>query len=152
LAPIDRANEQAAQEVGLQATIFKLPAGPNPDLEGAFRSIAANGAEAVLVLETPVPFAHRNRIAQIASANRMPTMVPGGQSETGGLITYGTSVVASWPMMVDMAHKILKGASPATIAVEAVNRRELIINMKTARELGVVVPEAVLKRSDKVIE
>jgi hypothetical protein len=68
------------------------------------------GAEALLVLEVPVPFTHRIRIAELAARNRLPTMFPGGQADSSGLIIYGTSVADTWPLMSAQADKILKGA------------------------------------------
>jgi putative ABC transport system substrate-binding protein len=79
-------------------------------------------------------------------------MFPGGQADAGGVITYGTSVGDTWPRMPVLADKILKGAKPGDLPVEVVSRRELVVNMKTAREIGVTVPPDVLKRAARVIE
>jgi putative ABC transport system substrate-binding protein len=151
LAPIERANDAAARALGLQPQIVKLGS-PDPDFEGAFMAMSKEGAEVLLVLEVPVPLAHRKRIAELAAARRLPSMFPGGQADAGGVITYGTSVGDTWPRMPVLADKILKGAKPGDLPVEVVSRRELIVNMKTAREIGVTVPPDVLKQAGRVIE
>jgi hypothetical protein len=108
-------------------------------------------AEVLLVLEVPVPFAHRNRIAELASKYRIPTMFPGGQADAGGIITYGTGVADTWKLMSAQADKILKGAAPGNLPVQIVTRRELVFNLKNARELGIEIPPDVLSRADRVI-
>jgi putative tryptophan/tyrosine transport system substrate-binding protein len=110
------------------------------------------GAEALLVLEVPVPFTHRIRIAELAARHRLPTMFPGGQADSSGLIIYGTSVADTWPLMSAQADKILKGAVLGDLPVEVVTRRELIFNLKTAREVGIVIPPGPLKRAERIIE
>jgi putative ABC transport system substrate-binding protein len=152
LAPIDRANDAAARKLGIRPQIIKVPDGPKPDFESAFAAMLQEGAEAVLVLEVPVPFAHRKQVADLAAARRLPTIFPGGQSDAGGVIAYGTSVADTWPRMSIVADRILKGARPSEITVETITRRELVINLKEARNLGVVVPPALLKRADRILE
>jgi putative tryptophan/tyrosine transport system substrate-binding protein len=151
LAPVERVNDAAARALGLRPQIIKLGS-PNPDFEGAFEAIAKEDAEALLVLEVPVPFAHRKRIAELATARRLPSMFPGGHADAGGVITYGTSVADTWPRMPIIADKILKGAKPGDLPVEVISRRELIVNLMTARQIGVMVPPDVVKRATRVIE
>jgi len=79
-------------------------------------------------------------------------MFPGGHADAGGVITYGTSVADTWPRMPIIADKILKGAKPGDLPVEVSSRRELIVNLKTAREIGVIVPPDVVRRATRVIE
>jgi putative ABC transport system substrate-binding protein len=78
-------------------------------------------------------------------------MFPGGQKSADGVIAYGTTVADTWPRLPIIADRILKGASPGDIPVEAISRRQLIINLKTAREAGVSIPAGVLARADEVI-
>ncbi len=155
LAPIDRANDAAARALGLRPQVFKLARpttdGAVPDFEGAFAAFRAEGAQAVIVLELPVAFAHRVRIAEVAAAHRMPTMFPGGMSNAGGLITYGTNVADTWRRIPAMVDRILKGARPAEMPVEFVTRRELVFNLRTAGAIGVSIPDALLARADRVV-
>lgn len=152
LAPIDRANEAAAREIGIEPFIIKLKGAPATDLDDAFAAMIAAHVDAILVLETPVPFAHQKRIGELAIANRLPAMFPGGQADASGLITYGTSVADTWPRVSAQADRILKGANPSQLPVDVVTRRELVINMSTARKLGIAVPPALVARADRVIE
>jgi hypothetical protein len=84
MAPIDRANEAAANALGLRAQIIKLDNPPN--LAAAFDAMVSENAGAVLVLETPIPFAHMRAIAEMAASRRVPAMLPGGQAAAGGLL------------------------------------------------------------------
>ena len=150
LAPIERSNVAAARALGLEPQVIKVK-GPTPDFDGAFAAMKSEGAEAVLVLEVPVTLVHGKRIAERATAQRLPTMFPGGQKSADGVIAYGTTVADTWPRMPIIADRILKGARPGDIPVEAISRRQLIINLKTAREAGVSIPAGVLARADEVI-
>jgi len=150
LAPIERSNVAAARALGLEPRVIKLK-GPTPDFDGAFAAMKSEGAEAVLVLEVPVTLVHGKLIAERATAQRLPTMFPGGQKSADGVIAYGTTVADTWPRLPIIADRILKGARPGDIPVEAISRRQLIINLKTAREAGVSIPAGVLARADEVI-
>jgi putative ABC transport system substrate-binding protein len=151
LAPIERANVVAARATGLTPQVLKVR-GPKPDLETAFKAMVSERAEALVVLEVPATIADRKRIAALAAQHRLPTMFWGGASDSGGLLSYGTSVTANFPRLPIIIDKILKGAKPADTPFEVVSQRELAINLKTARELGVTIPAELLKRADRVIE
>jgi putative ABC transport system substrate-binding protein len=148
--PIERSNVAAARALGLEPQVIKLK-GPTPDFDGAFAAMKSEGAEAVLVLEVPVTLVHGKLIAERATGQRLPTMLPGGQKSADGVIAYGTTVADTWPRLPIIADRILKGARPGDIPVEAISRRQLIINLKTAREAGVSIPAGVLARADEVI-
>ena len=154
MAPIDRANLAAANALGLQAQVVKVKGPtaerPDPDFASAFAAMKAEHAEAVIVLELPVAFAHRRRIADEARAHRIPTMFPGGMRDAGGVVTYGTSVADTWRRLPAIVDKILKGTNPAEIPVEFVTRRELVFNLKAASEIGVAIPEALLAQAEVV--
>ena len=152
LAPIDRANSAAARRLGIEPIVRKVAGGPNPDYASALDDMLQHRAEALLVLEVPMPLRDGKTVAEAASARRMPSIFPGGQSGTGGLITYGTSVLDTWPRMPVLADRILKGTAPGTIPIETITRREFVVNLKTAHAIGVIIPEEVLKRADRVIE
>ena len=152
LAPIDRANMAAARRLGIDPLLRKVVGGPAPDYAAALDGMTADGAEALLVLEVPMPLRDGKLVAELAAARHLPTMFPGGQSTTGGLMAYGTSVLDTWPRMPAIADRVLRGAKPAELAVETLSRRELVLNLRTARALGLSFPDAVLKRADRVIE
>ena len=151
LAPIERANAAAARAVGLVPQMLKV-SGPKPDLEGAFKAMASEGAEALVVLEVPSVFNIAGKVAEMAEAQRLPTMVWGGQANAGSLISYGTSFVTTYPRVAMVVDRILKGAKPADTAIEVVSKRELVINARVARALGLTVPAGLLKRADRVID
>jgi ABC-type uncharacterized transport system substrate-binding protein len=146
-----KASEAQAKEVGLQTQRLRVAA-PNPDLEGAFAAIRQEHADALLVLEEPVPGVYAERIAELAAKDRLPTLFAPSRVAAGGLISYGTSQVEAIHRMAAYVDKILKGAKPGELPVERVTRYELIVNLKTAREIGVTIPPEVVKRADRVIQ
>jgi putative ABC transport system substrate-binding protein len=147
-APIDRANDAAARSLGIEPQIVKLK--DASEIEDAFA--AMKDAEAVVVLEVPVPFVNRKMIAELARKNRLPAMFPGGQSDAGGLVTYGTSVTDTWRQLPSFADKIFKGAKPAEMPVEVSAKRELVFNLQTAQEVGVTIAPDTLKKADRTIQ
>ena len=151
--PLEKANDAAAKAAGVQPQWLKVK-GPSPDLEGAFTAMNDERAEALLVLDVPVPIIHQKRIAELAAKHRIPTMFLGGRrmSNAGGLIAYGTGLLNTIPRIPEYVDKILKGAKPGDLRIEVVTQHVLILNLKTAREIGVTMPSELLKRADQVIE
>ena len=127
-------------------------AAPNPDLEGAFAAFRQEQADALLVLEEPVVGVHAKSIAALAARDRLPTIFAPSRVGAGGLIAYGTSQAASIRRMAVYVDKVLKGAKPGDLSVERVAPYELIVNLKTAREIGITIPPELLKRADQVIQ
>jgi putative ABC transport system substrate-binding protein len=152
VAPIDRANAVAARKLRIEPLVRKVAGGTSPDYAAALDDMIKDGAEALLVLEAPMPLRDGKTVAELAVTRRLPSIFPGGQSGTGGLIAYGTSVADTWPRMPILVDKILKGARPAELPVESISRRELVINLRTARALGLAIPDEILKQADRVIE
>jgi len=150
-APIDRDNLVAAGGAGFTASVVKLK-GPDPDLDATFAALANDGVQAVAVLEVPVTLVHRQRIARLAAARRMVSLFPGGTSDAGGVLTYGTTVMDTWKRMPAIADRIAKGAAPGSIAVETVTRRELVVNLKAASEVGLKLPPSLVDRADRKLE
>lgn len=148
--PIERSNIAAAKMMRITPQVLKLR-GPSPDFDAAFSAMAAQGAQALVVLEVPVPFGNRARIAELAAARRMPSMFWGGASTAGGMMSFGTTFSDGYPLMPIVIDRILKGADPAVTPFEVVTRRQFVINLNVARELGVTIPDAVLKRADRII-
>jgi putative ABC transport system substrate-binding protein len=146
-----KASEEQARTLGLQPQPLRL-IGPTPDLEGAFAAIKQQHADAVVVLEEPVLGVHATKIAELAAREHLPTLFPPSRVAAGGLLNYGTSQVEAIKHMAVYVDKVLKGAKPGDLPVEAVKRYELIVNLKTAREIGVSIPTELLKRADTVIQ
>jgi putative ABC transport system substrate-binding protein len=123
------------------------------ELEGAFSTMARGGAQAALVFST-VPFiTARQRIAELAIAHRLPTMCQGRPFvEAGGLMSYYPNPQDYWRRATVFVDKILKGAKPTDLPVEQPTKFELVINMKTAKALGLTIPPPVLARADEVIQ
>ena len=126
----------------------------NPkDFETAFRAASKGHAQAVLVLPGPVINAQRKQIAELTAKNRLPAIFPSPEYlDVGGLMSYGASVADSYHRAATYVDKILKGARPADLPVEQPTKFELVINLKTAKPLGLTIPPNVLVRADKVIK
>ena len=148
--PIERSNIAAAATMKITPQVLKLR-GPEPDFDAAFSAMAAQRAQALVVLEVPVPFGNRMRIAAMAAARRIPTMFWGGASTAGGMMSFGTTFSDGYPRMPIVIDKVLKGANPAVTPFEVITRRQFVVNLKVARELGVTIPDTVLKRADRII-
>ena len=149
--PIERSNIAAATMMNIRPQVLKLR-GPSPDFNAAFNAMAVQSAQALVVLEVPVPFGNRMRIAEMAAARGMPTMFWGGASTAGGMMSYGTTFSDGYPLMPIVIDKVLKGASPATTPFEVITRRQFVINLKVAKQLGVTIPIGVVKRADRIIQ
>ena len=142
---------EQARALGLQPQSLTI-AGASPDLEAVFQAIRREHADALLVLELPATVIHRKRIAELAAQQRLPTLFAGGLSDAGGLLGYGTRVTEAARRLAAYVDRIVKGAQPADLPFEVVVRPELIVNLKTAQEIGVTIPPEVLKRADRVIK
>src|SRR5436190_14746809 len=151
--PLEKANDMAARSAGLQPQWLKVK-GPAPDFDGAFTAMKNERAEVLLVLDVPVPIIHQKRIADLAAKHRVPTMFLGGRrmSTSGGLIAYGTGLLDTCPRIPVYVDKILKGAQPRDLPIEVLTQHVLVLNLKTAREIGVTIPPELLKRADQVVE
>ena len=147
----ERGYESAARALDLEPQWIRLK-GPAPDLEDAFAAFKRAHADALMVLEVPITGINQKRIASLAARDRLATLFTRDWVGAGGLIGYGTSVVDAVGRMPAYMDKILKGAKPGDLPVEVVARYMLIINLKTAREIGVTIPPAVLKQADQIIQ
>ncbi len=145
-----KAAETAAAKMGLQTSAFRI-AGGEPRLDEVFAAISAQGAQAVLVLEEPSLSVHRHKIAELARLARLPSMLPPLSADTDAPLFYGTNLTKPIERMAELAARVLKGENPGDIGVETVVRYDLIVNRKSARELGVVIPGTVLARADRVL-
>ena len=146
-----RAVEAAALRLGLQVQV--LHAKSASELEGAFDAAAAARAEAVLVLVSPMFTGNRAILVRLAAQHRLPAMYFNQAFiEAGGLIAYGPPIEEQWGIVARAIDKILKGARAAELPVEQPTKFELDINLKTARQIKVNVPQSILNRANRVIE
>ena len=122
-------------------------------IDGAFAAIKRERPDALLVANSPMFFAERKRIVGLAAQSRLPGIFEGREfSEAGGLLSYGASLADNYRRLASYVDRILKGAKPADLPVEQPTRFELIINAKTAKALGITIPQSLLLRADEVIQ
>lgn len=146
------AAEEAARSFQLQAQSIKLE-GPSYDFEGAIRGAAAAGVQMLLCLSGPGWTQHRSRIAELAIQHRLPSMfIAKHYAEAGGLISYGVDFSVMFRRAADYAAKILKGDKPADLPVEQAAKFELVVNLRTAKAIGIQLPESIMLRADQLIE
>ena len=123
------------------------------EFEGAFAAMARERADALLVSGSSTFLAHRARLAELAIRGRLPTMLSFRESvEAGGLMAYAVNMVDFVGRAAVYVDKILKGGKPADLPIEQPTKFELVINMKTAKVLGITIPQALLLRANDVIE
>ena len=150
-------NAQALREMELAAGAFKaklqyLDVLDPKDIETAFRAASKGRAEVILVLPSPVLTSQRTQIVDLAVKNRLPAIYWRSDFvEAGGLMSYGTSQNDLDRRAATYVDKILKGTKPADLPVEQPTKFELVVNLKTAKQIGLTVPQKVLARADRVI-
>jgi putative tryptophan/tyrosine transport system substrate-binding protein len=145
------ATAQAADALSIQLAYVPFRAGP--ELDDALERVRAADAEAMLVFPDGVTMVHRAKIAEFAKAHRLPSMFGWREyCDAGGLASYGASQRATYLRLATYADRILRGEKPADLPVEQPTKFELVINMRTARGLGLTIPPALLARADEVIE
>ena len=141
--------EAAARSQGLQLQLLEVHGAG--DFDRAFATIAQ--ADALLIFPSVMLFVERERISKLAERHRLPTIsVAREYVEVGGLISYGASIYDPIRRAAGYVDRILKGAKPADLPVEQPTRFELVINLKTAKTLGITIPAPLLARADEVIE
>jgi len=127
--------------------------GPNPDFESVYQAAAKGGASAVITVTGGLLNRYPKAIADLAIKNRMPSMYERSPYvEAGGLVSYAPNDADSYRRAAVYVDKILKGAKPADLPVEQPTKFELVINLKTANQIGVTIPHSMLYRADKVIK
>ena len=150
-APASREIQEAARSLGVQLEFHEVR-GPE-DFEGAFRAAARGRANALAVLQNPVSLFHRTRLVGLAAKNRLPAIYfERVFVEAGGLMSYAASDRDLHRRAAVYVDKILKGTKPADLPVEQPTRFELIVNLKTAKALGLTFPPSIMVRADQVIQ
>ena len=146
-----REYETAGHALELRVQFVEIRSGD--DLQRAFAAMARERVEAVVVPSDPLLFTERQRIATLAREHRLPGIYSVREfTEAGGLMSYSARLTEQFRRAAVYVDKILRGASPATLPVESPSQYELVINMKTAKALGLTIPPAVLLRADEVIQ
>ena len=147
-----RESEVAARALGVELQSLSLR-GPSPDFESAFRAATTARAGALITVNSPLTIGHRIRIIELAAKSHLPALYGFREFvEAGGLMAYGASLPDTHPRAALYVDRILKGAKPADLPVEQPTKFELVINMKTAKALGLSIPPSLLGRADQVIE
>jgi putative tryptophan/tyrosine transport system substrate-binding protein len=145
-----REYEAAAHALKLQLQSLEVRA-PNPDLEGAFRDAVKERVSALIAPRALVGY--RQQVADLAIKNRLPLMSEGSDFvDDGGLVSYSADDRENYKRAAYYVDRILKGAKPADLPVEQPKKFELVINLKTAKQIGLTIPPNVLARADRVIK
>src|SRR5262249_54931202 len=143
--------EMAAATLGVKLQLFEV--GSPDDLEQAFEAATQEGAEAVVVLAGGVTFSHLALIANLAAARQLPTVTEHSAfARVGGLMAYGQDLPSQWRRAAYFVDRILKGAKPADLPVEQPMTFDFVVNMKTARELGITFPNEIMLQVTEVIQ
>jgi putative ABC transport system substrate-binding protein len=143
--------EAAARTLGVE--LHPLEVRSPDDFERVFQAATSARAGALLVFGDPLFTAHRTRIANLAARSRLPTIYElSGFAEVGGLMNYGADLHEMFRRAAAYVDKILKGARPADLPIEQPTKFDLVINLKTAKALGLTIPQSVLIRADRIIQ
>jgi putative ABC transport system substrate-binding protein len=144
--------EGAARKLGLsiQSPVQITDA---KSLDNAFATIREQRSDALIILAAGRSYEHRERLAALAIANRLPNVaafrfIP----EVGGLMSYGPNTADMWRRAASYLDKIIRGAKPGELPIELPRRDELVINLRTAKALGLTIPQSLLLRADEVIQ
>jgi putative tryptophan/tyrosine transport system substrate-binding protein len=145
------ATESAARALGVRLSIVEVH--DSSELDNAFATMTSESIAALIVPPESIFFQQRRRIADLASMSRLPT-ISGMEPfvEAGGLLSYGTTLMDNWRRAAVYVDRILRGATPRDLPVERPTAFELVINLKTAKALGLTIPPTLLFRADKVIQ
>ena len=143
--------EAAAKPAGL--TILSVPVRSPAEIEAAFATLVRDRAGALIIVPSPAIFSHRKQLVELAMKHRLPTVVGSREYvEAGGLASYGPDYPDQFRHAAAHVDKILKGANPGDLPIEQPTKFELVINLKTAKALGLTIPPSLLQRADQVIE
>jgi len=144
-------SQHAAQRLGLQ--LHSMDVTSADKFEGAFQEATKAGSAALVVTLSRILSDNRERIADLAIKNRLPAIYAASRFvSAGGLMSYATDRIAQYRRAATYVDKILKGAKPADLPVERPTKFELVVNLKTAKQLGITIPASILYRATKVIK
>jgi len=148
--PILRPTETAARSLGVALRVSEV-LGPN-EFAGAFATMAAEGVDGIAVIDDAMLITNSQAIADLAARHRLPSTGFRELAEAGGLIGYGVDALEIFRHAALFVDKILKGAKPSDLPIEQAAKFRLTINLKTAKALGLAIPQPVLVRADEVIQ
>jgi putative tryptophan/tyrosine transport system substrate-binding protein len=137
----------------LNVTVQSVEVRRRNELEGAFAAMVRERADGIVVAQDPITLGSRNQVVLLAARNRLPAVYTLREfAETGGLMSYGPNIADQSRRAAVYVDKILKGARPGDLPVEQATRFELVINLRTAKALGLTISPSLLARADQVIE
>jgi ABC-type uncharacterized transport system substrate-binding protein len=143
--------ESAARSLGVRLDVQEVRA--PTDLDRAFQDATTVRAQAIMTVPSHFFATHRARVAELALKSRLPAVsIETGFAEAGGLMSYGPNIPDNFRRLAIYVDRILKGAKPAELPVEQPAKFDLVVNLKTAKALGLAIPPSVLARADRVIE
>ena len=146
-----RAAQAAARIMGQKLVVLNTTT--DDEINSAFKSIAERKASALVVMPDPFLTSRRQQLVSLAAHQAMPTIYPWPEfTRLGGLMSYGTSLIDAYRQVGVYTAKVLKGAKPAELPVQQAVKVELMLNLKTAKSLGITFPPSLLGRADNVIE
>ncbi len=144
-------NQQPARQLGIQ--LFSLEVRSPSELDKAFEAATNVRAGALAILPDPVISTNLERIVDFAAKSRLPSIYQSSEfADAGGLVTYGPDRADLFRRAATYVDKILKGTKPGDLPVDQPTKLELVVNLKTAKAIGITIPQSVLFRADKVIE
>ncbi len=142
--------EVAARTLGVKLKHLEAQS-PN-DFDRAFAAMSRERVDGLILILSPMFLGERRRIVDLAAKNRLPAMFYTREyAEAGGLMSYGPNITELWRGAAKYVDKILKGAKPSDLPVEQPTRFELVINLRTAKTLGLTIPQSLLQRADQII-
>jgi putative ABC transport system substrate-binding protein len=143
--------QSAGQRTGI--AILGVDVRGRDDIAGAFTALTKAHAQGLIVLPNPVTLTHQAQIVELAAKHRLPAMYPWPEfTEAGGLMAYSTNRTEMYRRAAAFVDRILRGAKPADLPIEQPTKFELVINLKTAKALGLTIPPSLLLRADQMIE
>jgi putative ABC transport system substrate-binding protein len=143
--------ESAGPSLGFHVQPVAVPSAT--EYEGAFAAMVRERADSVVVLSTPLFIAGAKPLAELGLRHKLPSLYgPRSHAEAGGLMSFGPDRADLWRRGAAYVDKILKGAHPADLPVQQPTKFELVINLKTAKAIGITMPQSFLARADEVIE
>jgi putative ABC transport system substrate-binding protein len=150
-AHVFKETESAAQTLGIEVQSLEVR-GPD-DFNNVFEAVKQNHPDALIAVEDPLTNSYLSQIANFATANKLPAIFGFREFvDAGGLMAYGANLADLFRRAAAYVDKILRGAKPAELPIQQPTKFELVINLKTAKALGLIVPPTLLARADEVIE
>jgi len=146
-------NATKEASAALSIRLAYVPFGSGQEVDSALESVRASRADAMLVFPDGITMVHRAKVAELARTHRLPSMFGWREyCEAGGLVSYVANQRTTYTRLAAYADRLLKGEKPADIPIEQPTRFELVVNLKTAKTLGLSIPATLLARADEVIE